>query len=740
MKLLAVDGNSILNRAFYGIRLLSAKDGTYTNGIYGFLTILLRMTEEVSPDAVAITFDMRAPTFRHKLYTEYKAQRKGMPQELAVQMPLLIELLEYLGYPIVRLEGFEADDLLGTLSLSACESGHKCVIATGDRDSFQLIDDCTTVRLASTKAGKPVAEIYDAAAINERYGVTPAQLIDVKALMGDASDNIPGVAGVGEKTALSLIQTHGSLEKMYAGLDALDIRASLREKLSADKEMALLSYDLAKIHRHAPIDTDISSYIPKEKDHAAAHKLMVWLELFSLMEKFGISAADNKSSDTAKEEEIVIEINYNTPLDEVLAEVSTIDMLTDNAGETVYIAGKSRVYVYDIHADSALGKILESPMPKRVHGSKQFYRFAFENGIQPDNITFDTEIAAYILNPTSGSYDLPRLMAEYGIGVPDIPFDPDGISRFCAAFPALAETLAAKLRDNNQYKLFSKIEMPLAEVLASMEQVGIELDVEGLCEYGGELDNEIAQTSAEIFRLAGEEFNINSPKQLGVILFEKLGLPHGKKTKTGWSTSADVLDMLRGKHEIINAISKFRQASKLKSTYVDGLLNQVGGDARVHTTFQQTLTRTGRISSVEPNMQNIPVKTAMGSEIRLFFRAEKGKILLDADYSQIELRVLAHIADDENMISAFKNNEDIHLNTAAQVFDLPPVMVTPVMRSRAKAVNFGIVYGIGAFSLAQDIGVSVAEANRYIKSYLETYSGVRAYMDETVEFGQIRLC
>ncbi len=744
MKLLAVDGNSILNRAFYGIRLLSTKDGIYTNAIYGFLTILLRMRQEVEPDAVAVTFDMREPTFRHKKYDGYKAQRKGMPEELAQQLPLLKELLEYLGYPIVQLAGYEADDLLGTLAKSACNSGNQCVIATGDRDSFQLIDNCTSVRLASTKAGRPVAEVYDQAAIQEKYGIAPAQLIDVKALMGDTSDNIPGVAGIGEKTALTLIQTFQSLDTLYQSLETADIRTSVKEKLITGKEMALLSKELATIDCQAPIDAATDQYALRPVDNAKAYGLMSRLELFSLMEKCGVSPQDSTSAPTQAdpEEAQPMDIHCGAPLSECLAGLKVVDMLCEFAEQeltVVCVVGDNGLYLYDSDLEAVARDLLTNPLPKRVNGLKQIHRYAITKGFSPENIQFDAEIAAYILNPTANDYSLKRLMAEYGVASSQVGsfFGAYGdLLQDCAGFTALADLLAQKLGENSQMKLFTQIELPLAKVLAAMELAGIALDTQGLRSYGEKLDSEIAKYQQEIYSLAGEQFNINSPKQLGVILFEKLGLPHGKKTKTGYSTNADVLESLSDKHQIVRQILEYRQVAKLKSTYVDGLLGQVGEDGRIHTTFQQTLTRTGRISSTEPNMQNIPIRTPLGSELRRFFRSEAGMVLLDADYSQIELRVLAHIAKDKNMIAAFQSGEDIHQNTAAQVFDMPPMMVTPLMRSRAKAVNFGIVYGIGAFSLSQDIGVSVSEADQYIKSYLATYSGVRQYMEDIVEFGK----
>ncbi|MDL2233539.1 DNA polymerase I [Ruminococcaceae bacterium OttesenSCG-928-L11] len=744
MKLLAVDGNSILNRAYYGIKLLSTKDGLFTNGIYGFLNILLRMQQETAPEAVAITFDMRAPTFRHKRYDGYKAQRKGMPDELAQQMPYLKELLGYLGYRIVQLEGYEADDLLGTLSRRCSDNGDECVIATGDRDSFQLINENVTVRLASTKGGRPQADIYDIAAIQEKYGIAPPQLIDVKALMGDSSDNIPGVAGVGEKTALSLIQTYGSLQYIYDNLATLDIRDNLRGKLEKDRDMAWLSRELGEINCQSPIDVQPADCVKQPVDNAKAYNLMARLELFSLMERFGVRPEKLRETDAPTEEASPsLEVIFNQLPQTLLQGDTAVDMLfsfqPDGAVGALCVIDGTTLYLCDTNLDTLVPQVLTAPCPKRTNHIKQLYHIGLNSGFEIPNVVFDCEIAAYILNPTSSDYSIGKLAGEYAV-VP-VSFDDmlglhGDLIADCAAFPTLSDKLSDLIGKNGQTSLLHDIELPLARVLADMEHVGIAIDADGLTAFGDKLDIEISRLQLEIYDLAGEEFNINSPKQLGVILFEKLELPTGKKTKTksGYSTSAEVLDELADKHPIVSRILEYRKVAKLKSTYVEGLLKVIAPDGRIHTSFQQTLTRTGRISSVEPNMQNIPVRTELGSELRRFFHAADGTILLDADYSQIELRVLAHVAQDANMIEAFQSGEDIHRNTAAQVFDMPPLMITPLMRSRAKAVNFGIVYGIGAYSLSRDIGVTVAEADQYIKSYLATYSGVRQYMEDTIRF------
>jgi DNA polymerase-1 len=699
MKLLVVDGNSILNRAYYGIKLLSTRDGVFTNGIYGFLTILLKMQQETAPDKIAVAFDMRAPTFRHKIYDGYKAQRKGMPEELAMQLPYLKELLTSLGYAVLEREGWEADDILGTLSRMCSEAGGQCVVATGDRDSFQLVGGGVTVRLASTKMGRPSVENYGHDEIVEKYGVPPKSLIDVKALMGDASDNIPGVAGVGEKTALSLIAKFKSLDGVYENLSSPDIKDGVRKKLEADRDMAYLSYELAAVDCNVPIDIGLADCGKRPVDNANCYRLMTRLELYSLMEKFGVRP-ESLVEETPSQSEAIEIIFDNLPED-----LELIDILFDDQIESFYICANGKLYYSDCM--DAARRLLASDIPKRTNRIKSLH-----HKFEISNVIFDLEIAQYLLGLSTGE-----------------KAEPEG-------FSALADKLTAKLEENGQIPLLREIELPLAQVLADMERAGVALDTTGLKAYGENLAAELEKIQSQIWEQAGENFNIASPKQLGAILFEKLGLPSKKKTKTGWSTDVEVLESLRDKHPLIGNILEYRKLSKLKSTYVDGLSAVVSPDGRVRTTFQQTLTRTGRISSVEPNMQNIPVRTPLGSELRRFFVAPEGKILLDADYSQIELRVLAHIANDKAMIEAFGADEDIHTNTAAQVFGLPPDFVTPLMRSRAKAVNFGIVYGIGAYSLSQDIGVTISEADRYIKDYLAAYAGVRQYMEDVVKSGE----
>ncbi len=740
MRLMVIDGNSILNRAFYGIKLLSTKDGKFTNGIYGFMTILLRLTEEVKPDAVAIAFDVKAPTFRHKMYDGYKAQRKGMPPELAEQMPTLKALLKSLGYKLLEREGWEADDILGTLA-SACKDSDECFIATGDRDSLQLVDKKVTVLLTATKMGRPQTIRYDEATVFEKYGVTPTQLIDVKALMGDSSDNIPGVAGIGEKTAGDLIARFESIDKIYSEIDTIDIKDSVRKKLADGKDMAYLSRTLGTISREAPIDTDYALYIKGEPDAFESVKTLTELEMFSMIERLHLDPKVAPAAETAKPQEKFrcIECdNVSTLIQNIKAcskayftldgtadEISDIYMRVDN--EVIHLNALNfcfMSFIEELFEDESIEKI--------TNDCKSAYSFAISSGIQLESVTFDTKLAGYILNPSSNSYSADRLALEYGVALPQ---DEDEGSAAVAAWllPGLQEKLTEKLKENGQTQLLAETEIPLAQVLADMELTGFEVDRNGITEFGKSLEEDINKITKEIYEEAGCEFNLNSPKQLGEALFEKLALPKGKKTKSGWSTNADILEKLAPDYPIVAKILQYRTWAKLKSTYCEGLIKSIAADGRIHTTLNQTETRTGRISSAEPNLQNIPVRSELGREMRKFFKARNGCVLVDADYSQIELRVLAHIADDSEMIAGFNSGDDIHAITASQVFNMPLQMVTPLMRSRAKAVNFGIVYGIGAFSLAQNIGVTRAEADAYIKGYLKHYAGVNGYMEKIVE-------
>lgn len=732
MKLLVLDGNSIINRAFYGIKLLTTKDGRYTNAIYGFMNIFYKLCDELHPDSVAFAFDLKAPTFRHKMYDEYKAGRKPMPPELAEQMPVLKDLLRALGYKIVTKEGYEADDILGTLAFS-CKEGDECYIATGDRDSLQLVGDNVKVLLASTKMGRPETNIYDVKRIKDDYGVTPHQLIDIKALMGDSSDNIPGVSGVGQKTAQSLISELGSIQNIYDNIDTIDIRETLRNKLKNDKDSAFMSYKLGEICKSVPIETDYSFYVPDEGDKGEALSILRSLEMYKLIDKIGLNTV---TYDAKPENTTVKEYKRVNSLNAFLLKANKLYFVysvKDGRFESLAACNGDDICEVNTENDSeveAFINILEDEnTEKYTFNIKPLYAYAFSHGFEIKNVKMDLMLAAYLLNPSAKDYDIEELAAEY-----NVYYEADG------GFSALSETvypltvkLSALLEERDQTELLSNIELPLAEVLASMEKIGVKVDKSGIEAFGDMLGERIKGLQSRIYELAGEEFNINSPKQLGEILFVKLAIPTKKKTKSGFSTNAEVLEKLADEYEIVKFILEYRTYTKLKSTYCDGLLKEIAADGRIHSTFNQTETRTGRISSTEPNLQNIPVRTELGREMRKFFIADDGKVLVDADYSQIELRVLSDIADDKAMIDAFNNGDDIHAITASQVFKMPLQMVTPLMRSRAKAVNFGIVYGIGAFSLAKDIGVSRAEADRYIKDYLHHYSGVDRYMNEVVE-------
>lgn len=732
MKLLVLDGNSIINRAFYGIKLLTTKDGRYTNAIYGFMNIFYKLCDELHPDSVAFAFDLKAPTFRHKMYDEYKAGRKPMPPELAEQMPVLKDLLRALGYKIVTKEGYEADDILGTLAFS-CKEGDECYIATGDRDSLQLVGDNVKVLLASTKMGRPETNIYDVKRIKDDYGVTPHQLIDIKALMGDSSDNIPGVSGVGQKTAQSLISELGSIQNIYDNIDTIDIRETLRNKLKNDKDSAFMSYKLGEICKSVPIETDYSFYVPDEGDKGEALSILRSLEMYKLIDKIGLNTV---TYDAKPENTTVKEYKRVNSLNAFLLKANKLYFVysvKDGRFESLAACNGDDICEVNTENDSeveAFINILEDEnTEKYTFNIKPLYAYAFSHGFEIKNVKMDLMLAAYLLNPSAKDYDIEKLAAEY-----NVYYEADG------GFSALSETvypltvkLSALLEERDQTELLSNIELPLAEVLASMEKIGVKVDKSGIEAFGDMLGERIKGLQSRIYELAGEEFNINSPKQLGEILFVKLAIPTKKKTKSGFSTNAEVLEKLADEYEIVKFILEYRTYTKLKSTYCDGLLKEIAADGRIHSTFNQTETRTGRISSTEPNLQNIPVMTELGREMRKFFIADDGKVLVDADYSQIELRVLSDIADDKAMIDAFNNGDDIHAITASQVFKMPLQMVTPLMRSRAKAVNFGIVYGIGAFSLAKDIGVSRAEADRYIKDYLHHYSGVDRYMNEVVE-------
>ena len=726
MKLLAIDGNSILNRAFYGIKLLSNKKGEFTNAIFGFINIYLKNFSDVQPDAVAVAFDLRSPTFRHKAAAYYKANRKGMPPELAQQLPRVKELLRLMGIKVVECEGYEADDVLGTLSKACSDRGEQCFVLTGDRDSLQLIDDNVTVLLATNKETVRCTPEW----FTENYGFEPIKLIDLKGLMGDSSDNIPGVAGIGEKTASALIKEYGSIENLYENYESSGLTKGVKAKLAAGRDSANESKWLATIVRDAPVDTVIESYVPAAADNAGISALLSELEMFKLLDKLGISAAEGANTaaaaaETAPEEVKVINVTEVTLTEDVISSFDHCDYLLRDGKLTV----RHGENVYSTDDEALILKFLASDCEKSTDDAKAHYRFAMAHGSELKNIRNDAAICGYLLNSSASDYTIEKLCAEYGVHY----YSENGEFADLLSLEGISAKLRAAVEAEGMTELLEKIELPLTEVLASMEDTGICIDRKGVEEFGTYLSEMIEETQQMVYDDAGHEFNISSPKQLGIVLFEEMGLPAKKKTKSGYSTNADVLEELRNQSPIVDNVLKYRQYTKLNSTYVVGLLDKIAPDGRIHTWFRQTETRTGRISSTEPNMQNIPVRTELGSRMRRFFTAPEGKVLVDADYSQIELRVMAHLCGDENMCEAFSSGEDIHTSTAAQVFDMPVFMVTPEMRSAAKAVNFGIIYGIGAFSLSKDIGATVAQAKKYIADYLARFPKVKAFMDETVD-------
>ena len=729
MKLMILDGNSIINRAFYGIRMLNAPDGTPTNAVYGFLSTFRRVFDLAQPQAVCVAFDVHAPTFRHEQYALYKAQRKPMPEELAVQMPLLKQTLDYMGVRRLELAGWEADDLLGTVARRCEAAGWTCDVVTGDKDSLQLITDSTHVFNVKTRMGQTDTIEYTPERFREEYGFDPIRMIDLKALMGDSSDNIPGVPGIGEKTAKDLLVRFGTVADIYRDLDALDIKPGVRKKLTEGRESAQLSFDLATIRTDAPIDFALESAV---WDHDYQPELYDWfrrLNFTSLSEKWGLQPADGVSAPSSALPAVdVADSAALRALEQAVTAAPYVAVLAPDGLDTLTLCDGKACYALSWAQlgddyNAFLRLLFSARVRKAGHNIKDLMRALLDEGLPTDGFVFDTALAAYLLDATAGSYDLPRLAQTYlGEELPDV-------QSVWALQPVLHEKMDARA----MLPLYTDVELPLCPVLARMEQAGFLVDRKALYDFGESLTSSIEQLQQSIWALAGEPFNIQSPKQLGSVLFERLMLPAGKKTKTGWSTNAAVLDKLRGKHPIVEQILDYRTLTKLKSTYADGLLKEISADGRIHTNFQMTVTATGRLSSTEPNLQNIPVRRELGAQIRRMFVASPGKVLVDADYSQIELRLLAHIANDETMIAAFRSGEDIHAVTASQVFGVPLAEVTPLQRSHAKAVNFGIVYGISAFSLAQDIGVFQSEAKAYMDSYFAKYHGVRAYMTRVVE-------
>ena len=729
MKLMILDGNSIINRAFYGIRMLNAPDGTPTNAVYGFLSTFRRVFDLAQPQAVCVAFDVHAPTFRHEQYALYKAQRKPMPEELAVQMPLLKQTLDYMGVRRLELAGWEADDLLGTVARRCEAAGWTCDVVTGDKDSLQLITDSTHVFNVKTRMGQTDTIEYTPERFREEYGFDPIRMIDLKALMGDSSDNIPGVPGIGEKTAKDLLVRFGTVADIYRDLDALDIKPGVRKKLTEGRGSAQLSFDLATIRTDAPIDFALESAV---WDHDYQPELYDWfrrLNFTSLSEKWGLQPADGAGAPSSALPAVdVTNQDALHTLEQAVAAAPYVAVLAPDGLDTLTLCDGKACYALSWAQlgddyNAFLRLLFSDRVRKAGHNIKDLMRALLDEGLPTDGFVFDTALAAYLLDATAGSYDLPRLAQTYlGEELPDVQ-----------SVWALQPVLHEKMDAQAMLPLYTDVELPLCPVLARMEQAGFLVDRKALYDFGERLTSSIEQLQQSIWALAGEPFNIQSPKQLGSVLFERLMLPAGKKTKTGWSTNAAVLDKLRGKHPIIEQILDYRTLTKLKSTYADGLLKEISADGRIHTNFQMTVTATGRLSSTEPNLQNIPVRRELGAQIRKMFVASPGKVLVDADYSQIELRLLAHIANDETMIAAFRSGEDIHAVTASQVFGVPLDEVTPLQRSHAKAVNFGIVYGISAFSLAQDIGVFQSEAKAYMDSYFAKYHGVRDYMKRIVE-------
>ena len=747
MKLMILDGNSIINRAFYGVRLLTTHEGIYTNAIFGFLNILEKLRNEEQPDALAVAFDLKAPTFRHLQYEGYKATRHAMPEELAQQMPLMKDVLRAMNIPIFECEGWEADDILGTAGRICAASDWDCVIVTGDRDSLQLVAEHVSVKLVVTRGGQTNTTLYTPEVFEAEYGFAPIRMIDLKSLMGDSSDNIPGVAGVGPKTATQLLVQYGTLDGVYAHLD--ELKDSVRKKLEAGRENAYLSYDLATIRCEAPVDFRPEDCFVREADNDALWALFQKLEFSRLAAHYHLhppKPAEPEVYEGECQSEIVTDAARAEALLRQFAEKERVFLL--------FSADHSSVAVMDdgdtawLFSRKALGEgygaflrgLCAGNIRKVTHDVKETMRFLLGQDLPIEGFCFDTALAGYLLDATQGSYTVDRMFVQYcgsQIGLADEKELGDAavtanLFARTAAVAALYAVLPAKLEAQGMQELYYDMELPLCAVLARMETAGVLVDQLALVAFGNMLSERVAACQELIFGYAGGEFNINSPKQLGELLFEKLGLPAMKKTKSGYSTNAEVLEKLKNKHPIVQAILDYRMLAKLKSTYADGLVKEIADDGRIHTTFQNMVTATGRLSSTEPNLQNIPVRTELGSEIRRMFVPADGCVFVDADYSQIELRVLAHIADDARMQEAFRSGMDVHTATAAQVFGVEPEQVTPLQRRHAKAVNFGIVYGISEFSLAEDIGVTRKEAKAYIESYLANYSGVRAYMHDIV--------
>ena len=761
MKLMVLDGNSILNRAYYGIRPLSTREGLYTHAVYGFITTLQRLLDEENPEALCVTFDRREPTFRHRADADYKAQRKPMPPELAMQLPVMKQVLSAMSVPCYELAGYEADDLIDTISRKCQAAGWDCVIVTGDKDSLQLITDRTKVKLVSTRMGQTTTKDMTPETFREQYGFDPIHMIDLKALMGDTSDNIPGVPGVGEKTAMALVQQYGDIDALYRRLPDIDAKPNVIRKLTEGEESARHSYWLATIVTDAPLDFDPAENL-RRPFRPELYDLFLRLEFQKLIDRYHL----RPHQETAEKPEVtaaVVPIRTEDQARDLLAqwrqaESVTVYAVPDlsalsvqwDAGENASWAAELWTGDYQGDWQALLAALFAADIPKVSHNVKDLMRTLLDGGLPAEGFVFDTALAAYLLDATAGKYDLPRLFVSYfNQELPKpVHLEPEAFSllgdrsaawaslrSYGAAIEALHGVLLPRLREQGMEKLYFDVELPLCRVLADMERSGFLVDGGALARFGADLSDTIRQLEQRIYAAAGQQFNINSPKQLGKVLFEDLGLPHGKKTKTGWSTNADVLEKLKD-HPLVADVLTYRQYAKLKSTYADGLLKVIDPDGRIRTSFQMTVTATGRLSSTEPNLQNIPTRTDLGSKMREMFVAAPGHVLVDADYSQIELRLLAHISGDTAMQQAFLSGADFHTVTAARVFHVPQDQVTHQMRSRAKAVNFGIVYGISAFSLSQDIGVTMQEAKEYMDRYFATYTGVKQYMTDVVDKAQ----
>lgn len=768
-KFLIIDGNSIMNRTFYAIKLLATKDGLYTNAIYGFLNIYYMMLEKINPDYVAVTFDLSAPTFRHKLYSQYKAGRRPMPSELKVQMPIIKDILKAMNVSIIELEGFEADDILGTVAKNNEIKNIETYILTGDKDSFQLISNLSYVVIPTSKMGKTEYTIYNPESLKEKYTISPNQVVDVKALMGDASDNIPGIFGIGEKIAYSIIAKYGTLNNIYNDIDNLDVKEGIKNKLKENKEIALLSQKLATIDKDVPIELDYTHLKLTEVNADQISKIFTRLQFKKFLEKYNLSQVQDQNN--------ILE-NFNEALfTEIKSEANLKNILKDNIffcyfdnkyrvealRNNIYILSNNTISYFNIQSNINYLKIFSEALCTKIgFNIKSLLKNIIDNEIrQLEGFKHDIQIAYYLLHPNEGNYtienitynildfNLPetsneKIVLQTCLFDTELPVTSDQtkikdkqyIYCYLNSIKNCFNGLVQELKDNNLYTLYQEIEIPLIQTLADMESVGMHVDKDELIKFGEFLNKQLEELTKEIYLLSNEEFNINSPQQLGIVLFEKMGLPAFKKTKEGYSTDKETLQEILDKHKIVDKILKYREFAKLKSTYVDALLNLIDNQGKIHTTFMQTVTSTGRLSSILPNLQNIPIRTELGGNIRKCFTASNNNSIIDADYSQIELRILSHIADDDNMISSFLNNEDIHTATASKVFDIPLEKVTKEERAKAKAVNFGIVYGISDYGLSKNINSTREQAKKYIDSYLGKYSKIRRYMTSVVELAK----